>query len=138
MKKYWNHEVVALLGHKAQLEEKVAVVRLQHTELTEQLRDLRDRLEAAEELLTLIRQTTKVINGIAISVETLDNAVDVAEIRTVSNPTNRWAKVYKQVNSVEIQYGVQLGNYRTLFNRGYTKEQAMEIAETWVAAGEIK
>lgn len=138
MRKYWNHEVVAFFGHEAQLAEEVAAARLKHTELTEQLKDMNDRLEAAEELLNLIGKTTEVINGIAIRVEMLDYAVDVAEIRTVSDPTNRWARVYKQVNSVEVQYGVQLTNHRTLFNKGYTKEQAIEIAKTWVATGEIK
>lgn len=138
MRKYWNHEVVAFFGHEAQLTEEVAAARLQLSELTEKLKDMKDRLEAAEELLNLIGQTTEVINGIAVSVETHDVAVDVAEIRTVSDPTNRWAKVYKQVNSVEIQYGVQLGNYKTLYNKGYTKEEAIQIAKNWVAGKEIK
>ena len=138
MRKYWNHEVVAFLGHEAQLEEQVAAAQLKLSELTEKLMDVKYQLEAAQTLLNLMRQTTEVIDGIAISVETDEDAVYVAEIRTVSDPTNRWAKVYKQVNSAKVQYGVQLGNYRTLYNMGYTKEEAIQIAKNWVTGKDIK
>jgi len=129
---HWNHKVVTLFGRDAEVREELAAYRKLHTELTEKLRNMGNQIEEAEQLLNLVNMTTDVINGIAINVRIDEDALYVAEIRAVTDPTNMWALVYKQKNSAEVQYGVQLGSHRTLYNRGYTKEEAIEIAKDWV------
>ena len=131
MKASRNQEVVNLFGDFAALEEEIKTARWKISELNEQVRQLQSQLKDNEELLQMVKSTTEIVNGIAIAEYEYRDGLSVHVNAVDEKTSSKWAEAYKQVNS-ENEWGVKLGQFRTIYNQGLTKERAIKIAKNYV------